>query len=187
MGFSSFFNQIANNFRDHYQQLTDSVSRGKTPNYYSSDKASESKPAEQLPADTYLPSSEAEKPNNSTETNTPKSDTPTYQNPTEPNPNNLPTDSQSGEVGYMKRTTTLDYKMMLQFDLAAIQGVAESIADGDTQEITEFAGGGFGLRAAFDIKSKEIIETNMAQTADGKNISKSNMRSKSRLAGAFGA
>ena len=52
MGFSSFFNQIANNFRDHNQQLTDSVSRGKTPNYYSSDKASESKPAEQLPADT---------------------------------------------------------------------------------------------------------------------------------------
>ena len=25
MGFSSFFNQIANNFRDHYQQLSDSL------------------------------------------------------------------------------------------------------------------------------------------------------------------
>ena len=187
MGFSSFFNQIANNFRDHYQQLTDSVSRGKTPKFYYSDKSADKNPAEQLPADSYLPSNEVEKPTHSTENNKTKNDSPTYQNPSEPNRENVPSDNQSGDVGYIKRSTTLDYKMMLQFDLSAIQGVAESLADGDTNELTEFAAGGFGLRAAFDIKSKEIIETNMAENIDGKSAVKTKQNYKSKLAGAFNA
>ncbi len=187
MGFSSFFNQIANNFRDHYQQMTNSVSTGRTPNHYYTDTAKDSVPQEQLPSDSYLPSSETEKPTTSSDPNKPSTDNPTYANPTEPNEENLPSGAESGEVGYISRRTTLDYKMMLQFDLHAIQGVAESIANGDTAEITEFAAGGVGLRAAFDIKSKEIIETNMAENVDGHSITKSKFKGSSRQAGAFGA
>ncbi len=187
MGISSFFNQIANNFRDHYQQLSDSVSLGKTPKYYYTDDTKKSTPQEQLPADSYLPSNESEKPTTSTDKNKPSTNTPTYANPTEPKEKTHPANAETGDVAYFSRKTSLDYKMMLQFDLRAIQGVAESLADGDTQKITEFAAGGFGLKAAFDIKSSEIIETNMAENIDGKSITKSKLNSKSRLAGSFEA
>lgn len=181
MGFSSFFNQIANNFRDHYQQMTNSVSTGRTPRHYYTDNSKESASPQQLPADSYLPTSDSEKPTTSTDKPS------TYANPTEPNEENLLVNSETGDAAYYSRRTTLDYKMMLQFDLHAIQGIAESLADGETQEISEFAAAGFGLKAAFDIKSKEVVETNMAEQVDGRSVSKMKMKGKSRFAGAFGA
>lgn len=187
MGISSFFNQIANNFRDHYRQLSNSVSLGKTPKHYYTDNAKESAPQEQLPADSYLPSNKSEKPTTSTDKNKPASEKPTYTNPTEPKKEKLPANAETGDAAYFSRKSNLDYKMMLQFDLSAIQGIAESLAHGDTQKITEFAAGGFGLKAGFDIKSSEIIETNMAENIDGTSVVKSKLKSKSRLAGAFDA
>ncbi len=200
MQFSSFFNQVANNFRDRYQQLTDSISIGRTPKYYT-DSSKETAPKEQIPIDSYVPSSKLEKPRSSTDNDKHKTEKPststendkhkvddsTYKKPSEHNNDKKTEDSKTGEVGYYNRKTTLDYKMKLQFDLRAIQGIAEKIADGDTREITEFAAGGFGLKAAFDIKSKEIIETNMAENIDGKLVVKSKMKNKSKFAGAFGA
>ncbi len=185
MEFSSFFNQIANNFRDRYQQMTNSINIGRKPQHYNTEPTKEPIPQEQLPSDAYLPSNESEKPTSSTDIA--KTNDPTYKNPTEPNEENLPTTPESGDVAYFSRKSKLDYKMMLQFDLSAIQGVAESIEDGETRGLSEFAAGGFGLKAAFDIKSSEIIETNMAEQTDGRTMAKSKMKNKSRLAGAFGA
>lgn len=190
MNFINFFTQVANSLLNHYQQLTDSVRSSCSPdcNTTSTDLTEQPQQAS-IPTDSYVPStdSSSETDNTAPTTEDSNSDSPTYTNPTEPNKDALPADTETGDVAYFIRKAKLDYKMALQFDLAAVQSVAEHIADGDTDQLSEFAAAGFGLHAAIDIKGMEIMKTNMTDGTDGNRNIQFHSKDRSKLAAKFAA
>ena len=188
MGFGNFFSQVANNFMNHYRNMTDSVTFNRTPKHYTNSDTTV-QPEKQIPTDSYIPTDDSHTQTEAptTATDRPKTDSSTYTNPAAPNDEALPADTETGDVSYFIRKARLDYKMTMQFDLAAIQSIAEKISDGETEELAEFAAAGFGLHAAFDVKGMEIIETNMADKLDYNGSVKYRSKDKSMFAQKFGA
>lgn len=195
MGFVNFFSQFANTMVNRYQEMTVYNSSEKAPQDYSSSLAPAT-PVSETPDDAYVANDENKKTDipvsdsddtTNTEPQVSDSDEATYGNPTVPSDDNIPETKESGDVSFFSRRAKLDYKMMLQFDLAAISSVAESLEDGDTSELTRFAAAGFGLSAGFDVKGVEIMETNMGDKLDPASIKQYKSRQKEMTMSRFGA
>ncbi|MDF1545750.1 MAG: hypothetical protein P1R58_11680 [bacterium] len=171
----SFFNQIANNFRDHYYNLARRLENA--ANYRSTyiDKQQEPAPAQTAPKDSYLPSAEAlalakaaNPKNNAIADPTVDLDAPLAgdevpgdDSDTSDTTPVVPEQNPDGTY-YMKRVARLDYRMDLQFDLAALTRTVEQIADGESFSLEQFSSGGFGLRANMSFSGMERI----AESAD---------------------
>ena len=195
MGFVNFFSQFANTMVNRYQEMTVYTSNEKASRDYLASSA-EHTPVTETPEDAYVDNDEnkeSEVPltdSDDSTTSEPKvsdSKEAIYPKPTIPTDENLPETKESGDVGFFSRRAKLDYKMALQFDLAAISSVAESISEGDTTELTRFAAAGFGLSAGFDVKGVEIMETNMADKLDPATIKQYKSRQKEMTMSRFGA
>jgi len=185
MNFVHFFSQFANNFKNHYQQLTESVQNNRTPNHFTQDKEAvkPESPEPKQAVDKYTPTEKAN-PEVQSSKDEPKA---TYDKPVDRSDDTAPETDERQRAEFYSRRAKLDYKMNLQFDLAAIQGIAEQISDGDTESVTEFAAAGFGLNANLVAKGIEIIETNMADKLDADQSLSYRSRNRSVLAQRFGA
>ncbi len=196
MDFAGFFANIASDYKEKYLDLAQKFNPVQMPDPIQAPNVHETKPVEapaspEAPVDEYTPSSDAvaaEKPDgavtpqsNATgetnETNAPAGDVPTDEVPVEQKPDG---------TYYYQRQAQLDYKLNLQFDLAAISRTVESIADGDTTAVEELTAGGFGLHVGFDIKGTERVRTNMTEMDDTSRKHEVT-KAKSRRAGMFAA
>lgn len=165
MQISSFFATIANNFRDHYLRLAGYENEQAAPLPEKPAVEPEAAPPVE-PTDRYEPSPDAipvvndgDKP---VETDVPSGSA----DPEDPAVSPL---QQNPDGTYYSRQARLDYKLDLAFDLGMVMRTVESLADGDTTALEEFAAAGFGFRADFDIKGKQTVETGLAEAADESN------------------
>lgn len=65
------------------------------------------------------------------------------------------------------RRSKLDYKLKLQFDLAALTQTAEQIENEETVSLDQLAAAGFGLSADFKLKGKQEERTNHIRETEG--------------------
>ncbi|MDH4158195.1 MAG: hypothetical protein OEW00_13065, partial [candidate division Zixibacteria bacterium] len=87
---------------------------------------------------------------------------------------------------YFLRRAKLDYRMQLQFDLAALTHTLQQVVDGDAEAVDEFAAAGFGLTAALDFKGREVVETNVTESTDGGTTPTVWQTARARQAATFG-
>ncbi len=184
-----FLANVANNFRNHYLQLTNNIQRYSKPAGFNYSKPPLSQVPRLMPIDTYEPANGAEqsKPGETTgKTPLPappdapsakKNDTSPAKQQTD---EYIPSHDKKSDADtkpddttyYFKRMAKLDYKLDMRFDLRAILSTARSIADGDVEHIEEFAAAGFGFRADFNIKGTEITKTNLTRSNDNNDVSR---------------
>ncbi|HWR82821.1 MAG TPA: hypothetical protein VN285_05935 [Candidatus Deferrimicrobium sp.] len=61
---------------------------------------------------------------------------------------------------FFRRSSELDYRLGLKFDLQAVAQTVAKWSEGDVEAFKEFAAGHFGLSADFDISGRQVVETN---------------------------
>jgi len=74
------------------------------------------------------------------------------------------------------RKASMNYKLRLEFSVSTLQQIASSIADGDEGSFEKFVAAGFGLKAGFDIRGKQVTQT---QTGDQDAVQQQSLLSKS--------
>jgi len=193
MGMIEFFAGIANNFLNRYQQLADSIQYRPTRQFGTPDNSST--PTSAAKTDKYQPSAATAAPAPSdtvelsgkqpTETTTQK-DTPMDSADQKQRDTAYPsTDVRSDGTYFVQRQAQLDYRLDLEFDLAAVQRTVQYMADGNTQAVEQLAAGGFGLSADFKLSGSQAILTNMTDGSKGQMKGAESYRS--RQASAFSA
>lgn len=201
MDFAGLFANIASNYREKYLNLAQKFNPIQMPDPV---KLPEPRPevgtpdSPSAPVDDYTPSRDtvaAEKPDGAvtpnktegSETNaTGESNQTGETGDTEAPAGDVPVERKPDGTYYYQRQAKLDYKLNLEFDLAAISRTVESIADGETTAIEELTAGGFGLHVGFDIKGSERVRTNMTEMDDTSRKHEVT-KAKSRRAGMFAA
>ncbi len=198
----NFFNQIANNFRDHYYNLARCLDDASNYRTTYINKPEESVQVQPEPKDQYLPSAEAlalakaadKTPDNVADPNdellAPIAGDEDVPNESE-NEESLPVVPEQNPDGtyYMKRQARLDYSMDLKFDLAAMTRTVAQMAEGETISIEQFAAAGFGLSANMSFSGFEKISE--VGDRSGRPVHPSHQmdkfRGSAKMAGAFAA
>ena len=172
MGILGFFNSVANQLINRYQHLTDKLTPpGPSRRHRDFDRTTS--PAPRPATDTYEPSTaSAEASPRPTDTvdlsgdrpapGTDR-DVPADTAPTVADDNAVPAAADTDGACYVRRQARLDYRLDLRFDLAAVQRTVRQLSEGDTTALENLVAAGFGLRAAFDLKGSQALETNQAE------------------------
>jgi len=74
-------------------------------------------------------------------------------------------DLENDGTYYFIRQAKLDYNLQLQFNLSALTQTVQQMSEGDVLSVDDFAAAGFGLKADMDFSGREIIQTNMIDSA----------------------
>ncbi|MCD6249098.1 MAG: hypothetical protein J7J98_02040 [candidate division Zixibacteria bacterium] len=190
MDIAGFFTNIASSYREKYLNLAQRFSPGmptptqqpEAPNVHGLREIDTPK----APIDEYLPTGDPVSKETPISTITPENKTSKPTNETDTPTGEIPVEQKPDGTYYYQRQAQLDYQLNLKFDLATITRTIESIADGDTEAIEEFAAGGFGLHVGFDIKGIQRVRTNIAELDDPTRRHQLT-EAKSRRAGQFAA
>lgn len=166
MGISEFFNSIAGNFINRYRELarqTNYLPKIATP--------TEVEPTATTPAaDSVEISPEAQKAagsNSSTPTTKTTEDAPAANeenSEVSDSDDNAPATAEqpadenlSDYTKKLKRLSRLDYKMDLEFNLTSLSSVIQSLSEGDTSAVEEFAAANFGLSADMSFRGFQQV------------------------------
>lgn len=167
----SFFNSIINSFKDKYDQMATRFMptnvQPKISTGLSSDNATTE--VDKPISDQYLPSSSIVAPPDESEMTKVIPDTYLDGNGEEADDNGLYTPEQqvpSGEVDseksfYINRASSLKYGMDLRFDMSTLTSAIESIENGETTSLQEFATANFGFSADMFFKGHSTVDTNI--------------------------
>lgn len=94
-------------------------------------------------------------------------------------------DTDGSPVTTITRRAELDYNLTLQFDLTSFTRIIERMADGEISEIDQLAMASFGLSTQFELRGKEVIEIDLAQSSEQNFHALSLQSLKSRQASMF--
>lgn len=174
MGILGFFNSVANQLINRYQHLTDKLTP-RSPAHQHRDFNRTTLPALRPSTDTYEPSTAtAEASPRPTDTVDLSGDRPAPETGPDASADTAPAapadeaptaPAAAGTDGtyHVRRQARLDYRLDLRFDLAAVQRTVRQLSEGDTTALENLVAGGFGLRAAFDLKGSQAVETNLVE------------------------
>ncbi|MBU8934952.1 MAG: hypothetical protein KOO62_13280 [candidate division Zixibacteria bacterium] len=189
MSLTGFLANIGQNFRDHYLRMTNDLYANRTPNhYYNSSPAYDPNSVEvaapekdrwepssaQPTTDKAVPQEATDTASTTTGADTTPSATDTVPTDVYVLGGDVPSDSGSetpavipdGTYTFM-RNAHLEYKLDLEFDLAAISRTARYLSGGDTTGVDQLFAGGFGLSADFALKGFEISKSNLPDAEEG--------------------
>ncbi len=162
MGIASFFAAAASSLRDRYWSLAEGIDSNDSSPLNPRRGFIPSEPR-QVTTDRYEPSGNSPVTDNTEATALPATKD---QPPAEPTPQDESSPSLRPDgTYYFMRRARLDYRMQLQFDLAAFTRSVQQAADGNAEAVEEFAAAGFGLTAALDFKGREVVQTNMTENS----------------------
>jgi len=154
---TAFLASVADSFRSRYLNLNLEFERAHRPAPVQTDSTLaplEPAPETIAPADTYEPSEQEVATAPDTEDPVTSPITPATPNPVEKQPD--------GTYFYQRRAR-LDYRLDLNFDLAALTRTIEKVAEGDTQAVEQLTAAGFGLSADFDVNGFQQVRTNAGE------------------------
>lgn len=186
MDFAGFFATIASNYREKYLSLAQQFNPPNMPAPIQQPEPTtpvSAPEAPTTPVDEYLPTGDPIPEKTTSSVVTPENN---QTNETNAPAGEVPVEQKPDGTYYYQRQARLDYQLNLEFDLAAITRTVESMADGDTEAIEEFAAAGFGLHVGFDIKGMQRVQTNVAELDDSARRHQLT-EAKSRRAGRFAA
>lgn len=197
MGINEFFNSIAGNFINRYREMA------RQSNYLPQIATPiETPPTKSTPpADSVEISPEAQKAADNNSTTQSKTNSPVANDEnsaiSDPDDNkNAPAGSGATEnptdddltdyTKKLKQLSRLDYKMDLAFNLSSLTSVIESISEGDTAAVEEFAAANFGLSADLSFRGFQQINARGEFEAD-KQVANSRSGVSSRQAAQYSA
>ena len=197
MNMVSFFAAVAENFKSHYEQLSQALSQNKTPDYYygrpttaltttdttntqpaqpAEDSVEISPDARQLADQTQTEQTDdsSTAPSTDKTTNDSDSETPAASDNDSDEATETPAAPANPPTYSFMQQSRLDYKMNLQFDLGTFTRTLESLSEGDTKSVEDLFAAGFGLSADLAFRGSSISRTSGASdadNADGKQLS----------------